>query len=52
VNTNSQIVKKQAVTQFELSKSNNVEINGINNGIYFVKIQSVKFSKTIKLIVQ
>ncbi len=52
VNTNSQIVKKQTVTQVELSKSNNVEINGLNNGIYFVKIQSVKFSKTLKLIVQ
>jgi len=52
VNTNGQVVKKQTVTQNELSKSNSIEINGLNSGIYFVKIQSVKFSKTIKLIVQ
>jgi len=52
VNTNGQMVKKQIVTQIELSKSNSIQINGLNSGIYFVKIQSIKFSKTIKLIVQ
>ena len=52
VNINGKVAKKQTVTQNELSKSNNIEINGLNSGIYFVKIQSVKFSKTIKLIVQ
>jgi hypothetical protein len=52
VNTNSQIVKKQNVTQNELTNSNSIEINGLNSGIYFVNIQSVKFSKTYKLIVQ
>ena len=52
LNTNGQVVKKQTVTQNELSKSNSIEINGLNSGIYFVNIESSKLSKTIKLIVQ
>ena len=52
VNTNGQVVKKQSVTQNDLIKSNSIEINGLNSGLYFIKIKSVKFSKTIKLIVQ
>ena len=52
VNTNGQVVRKQTVTENDLIKSDTIEFNGLNSGIYFVKIQSVKFSKTIKLIVQ
>ena len=52
VNTNGQIVKKQSVSQNDLTKSNIIEINSLNSGLYFVKIESIKISKVIKLIVQ
>lgn len=52
VTINGQVVKKQTITQSDLIKSNTIEFNGFNNGFYFVKIQSSKLSKTIKLIVQ
>jgi hypothetical protein len=52
VNTNGQIVKKQSVSQNDLTKSNIIAINGLNSGLYFVKIESIKISKVIKLIVQ
>lgn len=51
-NTNGQVIKKQIVTQNELDQNNSIEINGLNSGFYFVKIESIKFVKTIKLIVQ
>lgn len=52
INTNGQIVMKQMVTQSDLTKTNLIEVNSLNNGIYFVRIQSFKFFKVIKLIVQ
>jgi hypothetical protein len=52
VNTNGQVVKKQTVTEKDIVKSHRIEFNGLNSGLYFVKIESVKFSKTIKLIIQ
>jgi len=52
VNSNGQVVKKQSVSQNDLTKSNIIEINGLNSGLYFVKIESIKISKVIKLIVQ
>ncbi len=52
VSTNEQVVKKQIITQSELIKSNTIEFGELNSGFYFVKIQSSKLSKTIKLIVQ
>ena len=52
INSNGQVVKKQTVSQNELTRSNTIEFNGLNSGFYIVKIQSTKFSKVIKLIVQ
>jgi hypothetical protein len=52
VNINGQVVKKQSVSQNDLTKSNSIEINGLNSGLYFIKIESIKISKVIKLIVQ
>jgi hypothetical protein len=52
LNTNGQVVKKQTVTEKDLVKSHRIEFNGLNSGFYFVKIESSKLSKTIKLIVQ
>jgi hypothetical protein len=52
VNTHGQVVKKQMITQSDLIKSNTIEFSELNSGFYFVKIQSSKLSKTIKLIVQ
>ena len=52
INSNGQVVKKQTVSQNELTRSNTIEFNGLNSGFYIVKIQSAKFSKVIKLIVQ
>ena len=52
INSNGQVVKKQTVSQNELTRSNTIEFNGLNNGFYIVKIRSSKFSKVIKLIVQ
>lgn len=52
INSNGQVVKKQTITQNDLLKSNLIEVNGLNSGLYFVKIESVKLYKTIKLIVQ
>jgi hypothetical protein len=52
INSNGQVVKKQSVTQNDLLKSNLIEVNGLNSGLYFVKIESVKLHKIIKLIVQ
>jgi len=52
VNSNGQVVKKQTVTEKDLVKSHTIEFNGLISGFYFVKIESSKLSKTIKLIVQ
>jgi hypothetical protein len=52
VNSNGQVVKKQSVLQNDLTKNNIIQINGLNSGLYFVKIESINISKVIKLIVQ
>jgi hypothetical protein len=50
-NLNSQLVKKSS--DFQKQKDNNqYDISDLNNGIYFVKVTSVGFSKTMKLIIQ
>lgn len=50
-NLNGQKVKKS--TDFQKQNSTNqYDISDLNNGIYFVKVTSVNFSKTMKLIIQ
>lgn len=50
-NLNSQLVKKSS--DFQKQKDNNqYDISGLNNGIYVVKVTSVGFSKTMKLIIK
>jgi hypothetical protein len=52
LNTNGQVVKKQTIKQHDLLKTNSIEFNEFQSGLYFVKIHSSKLSKTIQLIVQ
>lgn len=50
-NLNSQLVKKSSDFQKQ-NATNQYDISDLNNGIYFVNVTSVNFSKTMKLIIQ
>lgn len=50
-NLNSQLVQKSSDFQ-KKNDINQYDISDLNNGIYFVKVTSVGFSKTMKLIIQ
>jgi hypothetical protein len=50
-NLNSQLVQKSSDFQ-KKNDTNQYDISDLNNGIYFVKVTSVGFSKTMKLIIQ
>lgn len=50
-NLNSQLVKNSSDFQKQ-NDTNLYDVSDLNNGIYFVKVTSVDFSKTMKLIIQ
>jgi hypothetical protein len=50
-NLNGQLVKKSS-DFLKQNDTNQYDISDLNNGIYFVKVTSEKFSKTMKLIIQ